>query len=155
MSPGPISSRHRGGLVYTQPRGGGFARNRAVFTMHNRTFGTPRGRFMLGTDEAGATSVMLGENELAHITTDADGNTVVTIENKPPVDGGNGNGADDTAGQPVLEASRSFVSRLRQRMSWVKEPGGEIVITPDEGETLFVTGDALQAVVTAQPTTPG
>ncbi len=149
MYRGRVSHHHRGAMMTTAAH--------STFTAAGRTYGGQRDRFVLGTIPEGASEVTLGDGEVATVMTDADGNVTVTIENKPTNGNGNGEPAPaPMAGEPI---TTSFVGHLahgiKQRMSWVKEPGGEVVITPDDGETLFVTGDAVQAVVTAQPSTPG
>ena len=156
MSPGPLTNAHRGGSLYAQPHtghraAGGFYGTRVHSQPPQRNFSAPRGKFSITTGDDGQ-HIVLDDGERAEIVANPDGSITISVENKPAVNGG-----DVTI--PVEEARRGFIGRLAHgvlgKMSWVKEPGGEIVITPDEGETLFVTGDAVQAVVTAQPTAPG
>ena len=56
---------------------------RSTFSAAGRTYGGQRNRFMLGTTPEGASEVLLGDGEVATVTVDAEGNTVVSIENKP------------------------------------------------------------------------
>lgn len=148
MYRGRVSHHHRGAMMTTAAR--------STFGAAGRTYGGQRNRFVLGMTPEGASEVTLGDGEVATVTVDAEGNTVVTIENKPAAENGNGNGN----GAPVMpvEASRGFVGRLasglKQKMSWQREGDGTITFTPDEGEALDVDGDALLAVVTAVPTSP-
>jgi hypothetical protein len=161
MSPGPLTSHNRGGFspnraAFVSPNRVFVPSNRS-FAGSNRAFNGTRNRFAVGVDETGVSHVVLDDGEIAEIVANPDGGLTISVENKPAPREGNGEPAPaPMASEPI---STGFFGRVAHgvlgKMSWVKEPGGEIVITPDEGETLFVTGDALQAVVTAQPTTPG
>jgi hypothetical protein len=146
MYRGRVSHHHRGAMMTTPAR--------STFGAAGRTYGGQRNRFVLGTTAEGASEVTLGDGEVATVTVDAEGNTVVTIENKPAAENGNGNGV----AMPV-EASRNLIGRLtngiRQKMSWQREGDGTITFTPDEGEALDVDGDSLLAVVTAIPVPAG
>lgn len=147
MYRGRVSHHHRGAMMTTAAR--------STFGAAGRTYGGQRNRFVLGTTAEGASEVTLGDGEVATVTTDVDGNTVVTIENNPAAEPANGNG--NGVAMPV-EASRNLIGRLsngiRQKMSWQREGDGTITFTPDEGEALDVDGDSLLAVVTAVPTSP-
>ena len=147
MYRGRVSHHHRGAMMTTAAR--------STFTAAGRTYGGQRNRFMLGTSPEGVAEIILGDGEVATVMTDAEGNTVVTIENKP-VEAENGNGS---GGAMPVEASRNLIGRLagsvRQKMSWQREGDGTITFTPDEGEALDVDGDALLAVVSAIPVPAG
>jgi hypothetical protein len=125
---------------------------RSTFSAAGRTYGGQRNRFMIGTTPEGTSEVVLGDGEVATVTVDAEGNTVISIENKP-IENGNGEPVPMES-EPV---TTSFVGRLagsiRQKMSWQREGDGTITFTPDENETLDVDGDSVLAVITAVPTT--
>jgi hypothetical protein len=133
----------------------------AVFTSPNRAFRTPgraygatfsptRQRFSATANPENGHEISLGDNELATVTVDADGNTVISIENKPAENGGgNGGNGNGPLVAPVQE-SRTLSRRLQTKMSWERDPAiGGIVFRLDAGETLDVDGDTLMAVVTA------
>lgn len=145
MYRGRVSHHHRGAMMATAAR--------STFGAAGRTYGGQRNRFVLGTSPEGASEVTLGDGEVATVTVDAEGNTVVTIENKPAVDGGNGEPAP-MASEPITTSLLGRIAQgFRQKMSWERDPAtGGIVFTPGDDEVLDVDGDALMAIVTAVPT---
>ena len=122
MYRGRVSHHHRGAMMTTAAR--------STFTAAGRTYGGQRDRFMLGTSPEGVAEIILGDGEVATVMTDAEGNTVVTIENKP-AEAENGNGS---GGAMPVEASRNLIGRLagsvRQKMSWQREGDGTITLRP-------------------------
>jgi hypothetical protein len=102
-----------------------------------------RQRFAV-TPSNGGHAIELGDNETAVLTVAEDGSLVVTVESKPAANGNNGNAV-------VRSARRGFRGQ-RSRMSWERDPAsGGVTFLPDEGEVIDMSGDAIQAVVTAQP----
>jgi hypothetical protein len=98
------------------------------------------------------------------VTTDAEGNLTIETTNQPQGNGGAGADGGDGAGGPAMQTepvgesarrNRGFAGQ-RSRMSWERNPtdGGSITFRPSDNETLCVDGDAVQAVVTADPS-PG
>ncbi len=82
MTPGMITPAHRGGVQGNRLGPVGFP-GRLGFVPTNRAFAA-RPRFAVTPDpDTGGTSVHLDDNEVATVAVDADGNTTITIENKP------------------------------------------------------------------------
>jgi hypothetical protein len=101
---------------------------------------------------------VLGPDERLIVDQNEDG--AVTIGVAPA------NSAESETGEPEVtppaEAMRHHHG-ARQRtsvpsktkMSWERDPStGGVTFLPDEGETIFVDGDAVQAVVSTSPTPP-
>ena len=100
----------------------------------------------------GGHQIALNDGEVATVTVDADGNTVISIENQPAMS--NDNGGNGGRPAPVEQSRRrSFGRRLIGKMSWSRETDGSVTFQPGEGEVLDIDGDSIMAVVHAVPTT--
>jgi hypothetical protein len=164
MSPGPLTTCHRGGNFYagrTAPR----AFNRAIGTPAGHVYGAPHGRaypgerskFAVTSNGNGGHSVTLADNETATLIVGEDGALSISIENKPQRQRGSGGNDNGTAvhAEPVENARRA-AGRQISKMSWERDPSdGSVTFTPDDNETLHVSGDAIMATVAVEPSPPG
>jgi hypothetical protein len=144
MAPGPLTNSHRGGFGFNHRGGNAFYSDRrfAGYTTPGRHFPGTRERFSVTPNDSGGHDIALGNTEVAVVTVDTDGKLQITVSNKPP--------AEEPAPAEGEAAFRSAPKQVN-RMSWEKNPDGTIIFSPDENETLDVSGDAIQAVVTALP----
>lgn len=128
-------------------------------TTSHRAFVSPHGKFSISVDDAGTSHVHLDNGEVAELTTNDDGSLSISITNKPAANGNGGNSNGVVHSEPQQNGCSVAVRVARQlvnRMSWERDPGdGSVRFTPDEGETLHVEGDAVQAVVSTEPVPAG
>jgi hypothetical protein len=149
MAPGPLTNAHRGGFGFNHNRGNAFYPGRRLAASYTpgRAFSGTRERFSVAPNaDTGGHDIALGDNEVAVVSVDDDGKVKIEISNKPP--------AEEPAPAEGEAAYRS-AKRGNQidKMSWTKNPDGTVTFIPDDSETLNVSGDAMQAVVSALPTT--
>jgi hypothetical protein len=150
MSPGPLTTCHRGGNFYAgRALDTSRTLNRAFAAPHGRTYSTPRNKFAVSGNGNGGHSVSLADNEATTLTVNEDGSLVIEVQNKPAPNG-TGNGAAVHT-EPVENARRT-AGRAVAKMSWERNPSdGSVTFYPDEGEVLHVSGDALMANIAAEP----
>jgi hypothetical protein len=139
MSPGPLTTAHRGGIHFQHG-----ARHRFAPLPHNGSTFAPRQRFGVSPSEGGGSTITLTPDEQVTVSTDADGNVAISIDAKPaeePV---------ETGPQGAAARSRPAHRRLlpqRQKMSVATAPDGTVTITPDNGNQLLVLGDPAMGEV--------
>ena len=146
MAPGPLTNAHRGGFGFNHRGGNAFYTGRrfAGYTTPGRHFPGTRERFSVTPNaDTGGHDVALGDNEVAVVAVGDDGGIKIEISNKRPA-------AEPTPAEGDA-AARSAPKQVNNKMAWVKNPDGTITFSPDDNETLNVSGDAMQAVVTALP----
>ena len=149
MAPGPLTNAHRGGFGFNHRGGNAFYSDRrfAGYTTPSRHFPGTRERFSVAPNaDTGGHDVALGDNEIAVVTVDEDGKVKIEISNKPRAE----EPAPAEGEAPARSAPRG---NQINKMSWTKNPDGTVTFIPDDSETLNVSGDAMQAVVSALPTT--
>jgi hypothetical protein len=142
MSPGPLSSAHRGGLNFTHTagrsfnysnRGAGFYGTRQVSSPINRIYAANRQRFSETPGEDGGSVIALDENESVTVGTSEDGAVSITIGVKPEPEPENGVEVEVEVGPE----QRGW----RHKMAAAANPDGSVVIEPDMGQQLVVLGD--------------
>ena len=145
MSPGPLTTSHRGGFGFNHNRGyASYTGPRfAGYVTPGRHFSGSRERFSVSTNpDTGAHDVALGDNEVAIVTVGDDGQMKIEISNRPP--------AEEPA--PAEGAKSASRSAQVDKMAWERNPAdGSVTFMPGEDEVLQIDGDALQALVTALP----
>jgi hypothetical protein len=149
MSPGPVSSNHRGGHSFTH---GGRQRFNPV--PGNRAYHRPRQRFSVSPYNGGS-RVTLDPDETVTISQDESGAVVIDV--KPPAaENGNGNGNGTIEAGKSRSVARQGLSRsARQKMSVATDPSdGSLHITPDPGNELLVLGDPAAGEVAIVEITP-
>jgi hypothetical protein len=152
MSPGPLTNSHRGGFGFSnrsfQYHGGGFGRIAPPYAGRDygaRTTGLPGARQRFAVDGNGRITLDSGERLVVEVG--EDGGVVIGVGNSEPT---NGPGASAANGN-------TFASRMRRRMSLFAGNDGEIVVRPEEDNTLQVIGDpdsGAVAVIELEPAPP-
>jgi hypothetical protein len=157
MCPGSTIANLRGGFTYGSRASGFYAGRDFGQRPSHRDLGFgARQRFAVTADrDTGSHSIHLDEGEVATVAVDADGNTTITIENKPGTEA-----APPAEPMPVEASLRGLASRVAHgivsKMSWERDPAtGGVLFTPDSDETLHVEGDSVMAVVTTEPKPAG
>jgi hypothetical protein len=154
MSPGPLTSRQRGGYGFG-PRfhGGGFGRIAPPYAGRDygtRRAGLPGVRQRFSVDGHGRISLDPGESLV--VAVDEDGS--VTIGVGAPEPGANGNGGGN--GSPAANG-KNFVDRMRRKMTLFSDNNGAVVIEPDPDNTLQLIGDpesGAVAIIELEPAPP-
>jgi hypothetical protein len=153
MSPGPLTTAHRGGINFQNG-----ARGRFTPLPHNRgLFNAGRQRFNVTPGENGSTNVTLDEGEAIVVGTDPETGAVTIQITQPPAEPENDTleVGPQNAAAPRRPALRALASQ--QRMSVATAPDGTVTITPDAGNELLVFGDPAMGeveVVEVRPAEP-
>jgi hypothetical protein len=126
--------------------------NRAYRSPYGRTHPGSRQKFAVSQSETGGHQIELSDGELATLSITEDGSMTVTVVNKPAE---NGNGAHNDNDAKPAEAARHSAAGPIGKMSWIHGNDGSVTFSPDDNETLVVSGDAIFATVTAAPAPVG
>ena len=147
MSPGLLSSSHRGGLTFQHGGGRGFGRHAPP--SRSRTYFSPRQRFSVSPGEGGGTQIILDEDERVTVGVNEDGAVEIEVGKKPENANGNGNGVE-VGKRRGLFGRRAALSQ-RQRLMVSENSDGSVTVTPTGTDNVLqVTGDPAmnQVVVT-------
>lgn len=132
MAPGPMTSRNQGG----HNRGGnshfGARHHGRIAVPTGRNYVAPQSRFMIEPNSSGGNTITLTEDEVVSIGADANGDVTVEVN---PTDSNSGN------------RGRNFAGRVAERMTVAVSANGSVVLTPDSGSTLHLTGDPSSGAV--------
>jgi hypothetical protein len=147
MSPGPLSSSHRGGLNFqhgarrnfTTHRATSFYGTRQVASPVNRAYGTDRQRFAVHGSENGGSHIVLDEGETVTVGVGEDGAVAITID--PPAE------EPDNGVEVEVQVQQRRGPGARQRMTVAAAPDGSVLVEPDMGQQLVVLGDSSELLV--------
>jgi hypothetical protein len=138
MSPGPLSSAHRGGFSFQHGGGrhaGGNYGQRFGAPNPGRAYGpqpSARGRFYVDDD-----GIVLEPGDTLTVTVDDEGDATVTVTGAD--DGGNGNGEESKR--------RGLFSRRLDKMAVSSNSDGTITIRPEGDASLQLIGDPLSGAI--------